>query len=67
MRPTVFGRAGHAIGGGPRVGSGLSRILAVRERSIEPERPPCTVREGGFRICFVADPDSYRIELIERG
>ena len=24
------------------------------------------VREGGSRICFVRDPDQYRIELIER-
>jgi catechol 2,3-dioxygenase-like lactoylglutathione lyase family enzyme len=24
------------------------------------------VREGGSRICFVRDPDDYRIELIER-
>ena len=34
---------------------------------IEPERPPYQVREGGARICFVRDPDEYRIELIERG
>jgi lactoylglutathione lyase len=33
---------------------------------IEPERPPYTVREGGSRLCFVRDPDQYRIELIER-
>ena len=32
---------------------------------IEPERPPYTVREGGSRLCFVRDPDGYRIELIE--
>jgi catechol 2,3-dioxygenase-like lactoylglutathione lyase family enzyme len=24
------------------------------------------VREGGSRLCFVRDPDDYRIELIER-
>lgn len=35
-------------------------------RGIEPERPPYTVSEGGSRICFVRDPDDYRIELIER-
>ena len=35
------------------------------EHGIEPERPPYTVREGGSRICFVRDPDSYRVELIE--
>ncbi len=33
---------------------------------IEPEQPPYQVREGGSRICFVRDPDDYRIELIER-
>jgi lactoylglutathione lyase len=32
---------------------------------IEPEKPPYTVREGGARLCFVRDPDGYRIELIE--
>jgi lactoylglutathione lyase len=36
------------------------------EHGIEPERPPYTVREGGSRICFVRDPDGYRIELIEQ-
>ncbi|HUO74648.1 MAG TPA: VOC family protein [Solirubrobacteraceae bacterium] len=35
-------------------------------QGIEPERPPYTVREGGNRLCFVRDPDGYRIELIER-
>ena len=38
----------------------------VGEHGIEPERPPYQVREGGARICFVRDPDDYRIELIER-
>jgi lactoylglutathione lyase len=33
---------------------------------IEPERPPYQVREGGSRICFVRDPDQYRVEIIER-
>lgn len=33
---------------------------------IEPERPPYSVREGGSRLCFVRDPDGYRIEIIER-
>ena len=32
---------------------------------IEPEKPPYTVSEGGSRLCFVRDPDDYRIELIE--
>jgi len=34
-------------------------------QGIEPERPPYQVREGGSRLCFVRDPDDYRIELIE--
>jgi lactoylglutathione lyase len=38
----------------------------LAERGIEPERPPYSVRDGGSRICFVRDPDEYRIELIER-
>jgi lactoylglutathione lyase len=37
------------------------------EQGIEPEKPPYSVREGGSRLCFVRDPDGYRIELIERG
>ena len=36
-------------------------------QGIEPERPPYTVREGGSRLCFVSDPDGYRVELIESG
>ncbi len=39
----------------------------LAEQGIEPERPPYTVREGGSRLCFVRDPDGYRVELIERG
>ena len=35
-------------------------------QGIEPEKPPYTVREGGSRLCFVRDPDGYRIELIEK-
>ena len=35
------------------------------QHGIEPERPPYQVSQGGSRICFVRDPDSYRIELIE--
>ena len=36
------------------------------QQGIEPERPPYSIREGGNRLCFVRDPDGYRIELIER-
>ena len=35
-------------------------------QGIEPEKPPYTVHEGGSRLCFVRDPDDYRIELIGR-
>ncbi len=38
----------------------------LKEQGIEPEREPYRVREGGSRICFVRDPDEYRIELIDR-
>jgi lactoylglutathione lyase len=41
----------------------LERLAAD---GIEPEKPPYSVREGGSRLCFVRDPDDYRIELIER-
>lgn len=30
----------------------------------EPEKPPYQVSEGGSRLCFVRDPDGYRVELI---
>jgi lactoylglutathione lyase len=38
----------------------LTQLAAL---GIEPERPPYTIREGGSRLCFVRDPDGYRIEL----
>jgi len=38
----------------------------LAEQGIEPEKPPYSVSEGGSRLCFVRDPDGYRIELIER-
>ena len=42
-------------------------LAKLAEQGIEPEKPPYTVSEGGSRLCFVRDPDGYRIELIERG
>ena len=39
----------------------------LAEHGIEPEKPPYSVREGGSRLCFVRDPDGYRIEIVERG
>ena len=45
----------------------LSATLAsLKEQGIEPEREPYSVREGGSLLCFVRDPDDYRIELIEK-
>jgi lactoylglutathione lyase len=45
----------------------LDEVLPeLAEQGIEPEKPPYTVREGGSRLCFVRDPDGYRVELIER-
>jgi lactoylglutathione lyase len=41
-------------------------LAQLKEQGIEPEREPYSVREGGSRLCFVQDPDGYRIELIER-
>jgi lactoylglutathione lyase len=38
----------------------------LAEQGIQPDREPYRVREGGSRLTFVTDPDSYRIELIER-
>ncbi|HEX2016289.1 MAG TPA: VOC family protein [Solirubrobacteraceae bacterium] len=41
----------------------LSQLAAA---GIDPEKAPYSVHEGGSRICFVRDPDGYRIELIEK-
>jgi lactoylglutathione lyase len=41
----------------------LQRLSA---QGIDPERAPYRIREGGARLCFVRDPDGYRIEIIER-
>jgi len=44
----------------------LAATLAqLKEQGIEPEREPYRVREGGSLLCFVQDPDGYRIELID--
>ncbi len=63
--------------GGYQLGTGYGHVAvtvddldATLERlareGIDPERPPYSVREGGSRLCFVRDPDGYRVELIER-
>jgi lactoylglutathione lyase len=38
----------------------------LQGQGIEGEREPYRVREGGSLICFVRDPDQYRVELIDR-
>ena len=47
----------------------LDAMLArLAEQGIQPEKPPYA--PGGreeYRICFVADPDGYRVELIDGG
>jgi lactoylglutathione lyase len=54
---------GHIAISAPDLDATLAQLAAL---GIEPERPPYTVSEGGSRICFVRDPDGYRIEIIER-
>jgi lactoylglutathione lyase len=54
---------GHIALGVDDLDGTLERLSA---QGIEPERPPYSVREGGSRLCFVQDPDGYRVELIER-
>ncbi len=54
---------GHIAIGVDDIDETLARLKA---QGIEPERPPYTVREGGSRLAFVKDPDSYRVEIIER-
>jgi lactoylglutathione lyase len=42
-------------------------LASLAEQGIEPEKPPYQVREGGSWLCFVRDPDGYRVEIIGRG
>jgi len=41
-------------------------LEALKAQGIEPERPPYQVSEGGSFLCFVRDPDGYRVEIIGR-
>src|SRR5438045_3859137 len=76
--PDALELAGNADRGEPYdIGDGYGHIaLAVddldglltriAQAGIVPERPPYS--PGGrdeYRICFLADPDSYRVELID--
>jgi lactoylglutathione lyase len=55
---------GHIAIGVDNLDATLSELAA---QGIEPERAPYQVREGGSWLCFVRDPDGYRIEIIGRG
>ena len=55
---------GHIAVGVEDLDGTLERLAT---QGIEPERQPYSAREGGSRLCFVRDPDGYRIELIESG
>ncbi len=62
--PYVQGEAyGHVALTMPDMDAELARLA---EAGITPEKPPYASRPGGSRICFIRDPDGYRIELIER-
>jgi lactoylglutathione lyase len=54
---------GHIALGVDDLDGTLERLAS---QGIEPERPPYQVREGGSWLCFVQDPDGYRVELIGR-
>jgi lactoylglutathione lyase len=41
-------------------------LAKLAAQGIEPEREPYRIREGGSLLCFVRDPDGYRVELIDR-
>jgi lactoylglutathione lyase len=47
-------------------GSMEDELARLNRTGIQPERPPYAPYPGGPQICFVRDPDGYRIELIER-
>jgi lactoylglutathione lyase len=47
--------------------SDLDATLAdLSSKGIRPEREPYSVGGNPSRLCFVHDPDGYRVELIER-
>ncbi len=53
---------GHIAITAPDLDAMLTRLA---ELAIQPEKPPYSVREGGSRLCFVKDPDGYRVEILE--
>jgi lactoylglutathione lyase len=63
MKATMGTGYGHIAITSDDLDATIARLAA---QGIEPERPPYSVREGGSRLCFVKDPDGYRIEMIEQ-
>jgi lactoylglutathione lyase len=66
-----FGVESYELGTGyGHIAVTVDDMAATLERlageGIAPERAPYRVREGGSLLCFVRDPDGYRIELIDR-
>jgi lactoylglutathione lyase len=57
---TAYGHIAIAV---DDLGASLEELA---QQGIEPEREPYRVREGGSLICFIQDPDGYRVELIDR-
>lgn len=55
---------GHIALSIPDLDAELERLAGF---GILPEKPPYQSRPGGSRICFVRDPDGYRIEMIQAG
>lgn len=41
-------------------------LEALAANGITPERPPYSIGDDSSLLCFVRDPDGYRVELIER-
>jgi len=44
-----------------------STLTGLAAKGINPEKPPYQVSEDGPPICFVRDPDGYRVELVQAG
>jgi lactoylglutathione lyase len=62
MKATIGTGYGHIAITAADLDATLARLA---EQGIEPEKPPYSVRDGGSRLCFVRDPDGYRIEILE--
>ncbi len=43
-----------------------TELADLAAKGITPEKPPYASRPGGSTICFIRDPDGYRIELVEQ-